>query len=72
MVEERYSTGMIQMVSKATASRIGKLAEIAQELRKDKRFEITRLTKPELSVGSHRQLASMREKGNRTHETIFH
>jgi len=36
---------MMQMVSKATASRIGKLAEIAQELRQGARFEITRLTR---------------------------
>ncbi len=33
------------MVSKSTASRIGKLAEIAQELREGKGFEITRLTR---------------------------
>ena len=33
------------MVSKAIASRIGKLAEIAQELREGERFEITRLTR---------------------------
>lgn len=33
------------MVSKATISRISKLAEIAQELREGKRFEITRLTR---------------------------
>jgi len=33
------------MVLKATASRIGKLAEIAQELREGERFEITRLTR---------------------------
>jgi len=33
------------MVPKATAARIGKLAEIAQELREGKRFEITRLTR---------------------------
>ncbi|MFC1717740.1 hypothetical protein ACFL6S_29030 [Candidatus Poribacteria bacterium] len=32
------------MVSKAIASRIGKLAEIAQELREGERFEIRRLT----------------------------
>ena len=33
------------MVPKGTASRIGKLAEIAQELREGKGFEITRLTR---------------------------
>jgi hypothetical protein len=33
------------MVSKATISRIHKLAEIAQELREGERFEITRLTR---------------------------
>jgi hypothetical protein len=33
------------VVSKAIASRIGKLAEIAQELREGERFEITRLTR---------------------------
>ena len=33
------------MVSKAIASRIGKLAEIAQELREGERFELTRLTR---------------------------
>ena len=33
------------MVSKATVSRIRKLAEIAQELRQGTRFEITRLTR---------------------------
>ncbi len=45
MVEEQYSTGVIQMVPKATPLRIGKLAEIAQQLRQGERYEITLLTR---------------------------